>query len=67
MLISRVSLGAEFISLLAVTQDSIKSQLPDPEGWRDFPVEEELGKTTFLGGGRVGQLTLLFCVYSPGS
>lgn len=44
MLISRVSLGAEFISLLAVTQDSIKSQLPDPEGWRDFPVEEELGK-----------------------
>lgn len=62
-----MALTQDCIESFVAALDSIGLRLTDMEGLRDFPVEEELGKTTFLGGGRVGQLTLLFCVYSPGS
>ena len=31
-----------------MSQGSVRLQLPDPEGLRDFPVEEELGRLAFL-------------------
>lgn len=36
---------ADDIKSVAVTQDSISLQQPDPEDQRDFLVEEKLGKT----------------------
>lgn len=66
MIIWVVSLGVGFIRLLAITQDSIKSQLPDPGGLRDFPVEEGPGKTDIPWGVRVEQLTLQCRKQSPG-
>lgn len=42
---------------LPAAQDSRGLCLPDPEGLRDFPVEEELGKIDLPWPGRGGQAT----------